>query len=308
MRSRPPLIGVRTLVQVADYQPGSTYGPRILPDYELVWLLQGAARWTSQTLDEAGTVVEERVHRLEPGMLALARKGTRERYQWDADRISQHAYVHFDVEDQGRLGPVADWPVTRSMSDAVILEGLCSYLLDLAGEQSAWARRRSDEMVQLLLDLFVGGTVTRDERFPDQLIPVVEHVAAAWSRDGMGIVTVPELAEAAGLSPGHLHHLFRSRYGCGPARALELVRLASAAVSLQRSNDTLAQIATVAGYSNPYHFSRRFVATYRMPPGRYRATEEFADPMQPIRTTPLLGLANYLLRRTPASALQDRRG
>ncbi|WP_107291932.1 helix-turn-helix domain-containing protein [Streptomyces ambofaciens] len=64
---------------------------------------------------------------------------------------------------------------------------------------------------------------------------------------------------------------FRDAYGCGPARAFELVHLARAALALQRSNLSLAQIAAEYGLSSPYHCSHRFAATYKDTAGRLPA-------------------------------------
>ena len=148
-------------MQVADFQPGAAYGPRLLPDFELVWLLHGSAVWTSQTLDRTGAVIAEERRLLQPGTLALARPGTRDSYAWDTTRTSQHAYVHFKVTDPGRLADSATWPTSREMSESPLQEGLCSYLLELSVEVSVWGRCRSDEMVALLLDVFVGGRSRR---------------------------------------------------------------------------------------------------------------------------------------------------
>ena len=97
--SRPPVINVNSVVQVADYAPGATYGPRTLPNYELLWILHGSARWRTDVYDDAGvrqaTVEED----LRPGTVALARRGNRDAYIWDCDRWSRHAYVHFQIED-----------------------------------------------------------------------------------------------------------------------------------------------------------------------------------------------------------------
>jgi len=81
--SRPPVISVNSVVQVADYAPGATYGPRWLPNFELLWLLHGSALWRTEVYDDAGvrqaTVEEE----LRPGTVALARRGNRDAYIWD---------------------------------------------------------------------------------------------------------------------------------------------------------------------------------------------------------------------------------
>ena len=65
---RPPVISVNSVVQVADYPPGATYGPRTLPNYELLWILHGSALWRTDVYDAGvrqATVEEE----LRPGVV-----------------------------------------------------------------------------------------------------------------------------------------------------------------------------------------------------------------------------------------------
>ncbi|MDN5726867.1 MAG: helix-turn-helix transcriptional regulator, partial [Propionibacteriales bacterium] len=119
--------------------------------------------------------------------------------------------------------------------------------------------------------------------------------AACWATAGVSRVPVAELARAAHVSAGHLHRTFRQAFGCGPARALELVRLARAATALQRSNTTISDVAAAHGFANPYHFSRRFAHTYGSPPHAFRTREPLTDPMWPLRETQLLAVAAPLL-------------
>jgi transcriptional regulator GlxA family with amidase domain len=147
----------------------------------------------------------------------------------------------------------------------------------------------------VLLELFV--TAPLDHRQPalsEHVGTSVNAVRELWERDGIRIVPADELADAAGISAGHLFRLFRAEYGCGPAHALELVRLARAAVALQRSNATLAEIAGSCGFANAYHFSRRFAATYGSPPGTFRGLDPVADPLAPLRTAGLLQVGHTL--------------
>ncbi|MFE7710171.1 helix-turn-helix domain-containing protein [Streptomyces sp. NPDC057486] len=282
-------------VQVADYGRGAVFGPRVLQAYELVWLLAGSAQWQTEMRDADGAVLGEEDLLLSPGTLALARRGDRESYYWDASRESSHAFVHFSLDSPGHLGHEATWPRVRDMSEAPILQALCAYLLDLADLQSTRSRRRSDECVQLLLDLFIAGPLSQESpQFSPIVRAAVEHVAEVWSTSGYCIVSVEEMAAAATVSTGHLHRLFRDSYACGPARAFELIRLARAAMSLQRSNLSLAEIATEAGFSTPYHFSRRFAETYGTPPGAFRRTQSAVDALWPVRQARLLPLVHLL--------------
>ena len=284
-------------MQVADYPRGATYGPRRLQDYEFVWVLRGAAVWTVHDHSTATEPAPPRTLLLNPGQLALARAGTVDSYQWDPSKASSHAYVHFAVASPAELPSPDTWPATRSLMDVPILGAICGYLLDLAGQQSELARARSDELVRLLLDLFVTGPFDEPRpSLPDSLVAVTDHVRQVWDVDGMRIVEVAELAGAAGLSPGHLFRLFRTRFGCGPARALELLRLARAAALLQRSNATLDEVARQTGFANAYHFSRRFAAVYGSPPGAFRSRSLPVDPLSPVRSAGLLPLAQLVLR------------
>lgn len=293
-----------TAVQVADYPTGATFGPRPLSDYEFVWILRGSAVWTVREVDSEGAPGAERRHQLRPGTLGLARAGTVDSYQWDEDRSSTHAYVHFDIAERGALPGENSWPATRALAPSPILDGICSYLLELAGQQSTQARARSDELVQLLLDLFVTGPLEEpDQSLPGHLAVIVECVGGVWQADGMRIVEVPELASAAHLSAGHVFRLFREHYACGPARAFELVRLARAAVSLQRSNATIAEVAELTGFANPYHFSRRFAAAFGSPPGTFRTLQPSPDPLDPIRSAGLLPIAYALLSYPPEQSV-----
>jgi AraC-like DNA-binding protein len=281
------------LVQVADYPPGSSFGPRRLGDYEFVWLLAGSAVWS---VSEPTSDTEPRELRLTQGVLALARSGTIDSYRWDEAQPSRHAYVHFSLIASADLPSETSWPLVRSLAANPLLQGICGYLVSLAGQDSSLARARSDALVGLLLEAFVrdpqiDGTVV----LTPQVAAVVQHVRDRWSRDGIRALDAGELAAAASISPGHLFRVFRQQYGCGPARALEQVRLARAAVQLQRSNATIAEVSRLSGFANPYHFSRRFSAVYGTPPGAYRRLTPGPDPLEPVRVGGLLPLAHALL-------------
>lgn len=270
-------------VLLADYPPAAIFGPRRMRDYEFVWLLRGSAVWT----------VNDDQHLLRPGMIALARPGVVDCYQWDPEQPSTHAYVHFGLTGVERLPE--QWPAVRSLAALPVLDGSCRYLLQLAGDPSAESARRRDQLLELMVDIFVTGPVPRgDPGLPQIMITVADRVRADWDRNGIRPLGVDLLATSVGISSGHLHRIFRENVGLGPGRALELIRLARAASTLRRSNASIAEVSGLTGFANPYHFSRRFRGAYGMPPGRYRQSEEPIDPLAPLQHSGLLQLS-YLL-------------
>jgi AraC-like DNA-binding protein len=291
-----PVIEPGSSVQLADYPAGALFGPRRLDDYEFVWLLRGSAIWSLYELDRSGRVIASDSHVLLPDTLALAKAEDIDSYHWDDNQQSTHAYVHFRLTHTGGLGPQSTWPTTRSLSASPVLAGVCSYLLELSAQESAAARSRSDQLIGLLLDLFVTGPFENPQPTVHPYVAAVQHYArGAWQADGPRLMTAEELAAAVSVSAGHLFRVFRNAYGCGPARALELVRLARSAVALQRSNASLAEIAHRGGFANAYHFSRRFALTYGRPPGAYRALGPVPDPLEPVRRAGLLPFAAPLM-------------
>jgi AraC family transcriptional regulator len=283
-----PTVKPGTPVRVATYPAGASYGPRTSRDYEFVWILSGSATW--QLDGPVGREIS-----LQPGQLALARPGHVDSYRWDPTRETVHAYVHFALPDRGPLPPDPEWPLVRSLATPSVLNGLCSYVLELAGQPDESARERTDRMLGVLLEVFVTGPASPPEAaLSAPLLAVVDAVRHHW-RAGSCAVPVPVLADAAGTSAGHLYRIFRTEYGCGPARALEIIRVAQAATLLQRTNATLAEIARRSGYANPYHFSRRFAAVYGLPPGAFRHQTKPHDPYEPVSRAGLLPLARALL-------------
>lgn len=271
-------------VLLADYPPGATFGPRRMSDYEFVWLLRGSAIWT----------VDNDQQLLRPGTLALAQPDIVDRYQWDKDHTSTHAYVHFSLTGDDQ--PCRPWPVVRGLAAFPVLDGICHYLLQLAADRSAESAARRDQLLALMVDIFVSGPVPSHgaPELPPIVITIADRVRMDWDRNGIRPLSVDALAGFADVSAGHLHRVFREHVGLAPGRALELIRLARAASTLRRSSASIAEVAALTGFANPYHFSRRFSGTYGVPPGRYRQAEDPVDPLVPLQDSGLLQLS-YLL-------------
>ncbi len=269
----------QTLVsaRLATYPPGTSFGPRLLTHHQFVWLLTGSARWQV----DARSPVE-----LTPGSLVLVRPGEVDRYTWATRTMTTHAYLHFDL-----TGPWPSLPDRRDFAEVQALAGLCDHLLDLPDEADLSDHR--DRVLGTLVEIFARGSVARQQFGPliDQMLGQVRMI---WQRDGLRIIPTSELAAAAQISTGHVFRVFREQFGRGPAEVLELVRLSVATAALRRSNATVAEVAALCGYTNPFHFSRRFSTALSMPPGAYRALDQ-ADPRTILRQAGLVEVARQVL-------------
>ncbi len=275
--------------RVAHYAPGSLFGPRVLRDYELVWILTGSATWEYRHPQLSAPAR----HALRPGDVVIARAGGTDSYVWDDQRPSSHAYVHFELPDLDRAGE--PWPLVRATGQADVVWALCGYLLELSNRDDGEMMSATQRALVVLLEAFVGRRNPKpDQRLADGPIrAMLSHVRRVWSADGLRIVPLDELASAAGLTVGHLSRVFTRAFGYGLSASLELVRLGRSAIELQRSNLTLDEIARHTGFANAYHFSRRFSHAYGIPPGRFRRAPQ-TDALAPLSAAGLMPLWNAL--------------
>ena len=261
---------------VAVYPPGATFGPRRLPDFEFVWLLQGTAEWRY----DQGSIA------LTPNALLLGRPGIQDAFLWDRRRPTRHAYLHFKLDGElPELPDPARWPLVRILPDDDPLRPLLRYLLALGEDRTGRHHQTVQEVLRLLLTLFVAGPLPDRDRQPSppHLDVLLDYVRRAWSPPApTRRLSLDELAAGACVSAGYLSRLFRHHYGIGPVAAFELLRLARAATLLTRSNLSVAAVADDCGFANPYHFSRRFRRAYGQPPGRYRRLAGRQEPTEPL--------------------------
>ena len=226
----------------------------------------------------------------------MSRPGFREHYFWDPDHACAHAYVSFYVDESGPLGASEGWPLIRDLSDP--LAALCRYLLWLGGTDTTAARGAYASTCWAGSSTCSSTGPARPTRqttcCPNTSCGSSTTCARPGARAGAGAAASKRWPSAARVSPGHLARMFRQTFGLGPVGAVELIRLARAAILLQRSNLSVGAVSEVVGFANPFHFSRRFRAAYGTAPRTYR-TARPQDPLDPVRRAGLLALAQRLL-------------
>lgn len=84
-------------------------------------------------------------------------------------------------------------------------------------------------------------------------------------------VGVGELASHSHLSPPYLSALFRARFGCGPARYLQNLRMQRARALLRDPYLRVNDIARLCGYEEANYFVRLFRRMHGVPPGQWRS-------------------------------------
>ncbi len=87
----------------------------------------------------------------------------------------------------------------------------------------------------------------------------------------LGSVGVLDVARAAGVSPGHLHALFRSHVGTTPRELLLATRLDRARVLLAETSLPIAEVALCCGFADQATLTHAMQRVLGITPGRLRA-------------------------------------
>ncbi len=252
----------------ATYQPGETFGPRVLGDYELVWIITGSAVYQHD-----GKSIN-----LSAGAVLLTRPGFDEKYQWDEKQRTRHAYVHFTPEVlPSDWGKPDTWPIVREGPLPGAMAGLFHHVL------SHWANRAEtrrklpprwvNSALETMIDMFLHPTTDTPKTqamLPSSIQRTLQWAEQTLTDSPQASIRLEQLAKAGSVSAKHLCRLFDKHLQMTPMQAVRLLRLEQALGFLQRSNLSMKQIADRCGFASPYHFSRVFHQVYGLPPTEAR--------------------------------------
>ena len=102
-----------------------------------------------------------------------------------------------------------------------------------------------------------------------ELTPKSDSIQAAltYARDNLHKpLTVPDLAEAANLSPRQFSRAFHAETGQSPAKAIENLRVEGARTLMEQSRHPIDVVARQTGFSDRDHMRRAFLRAYGQPP------------------------------------------
>lgn len=264
-----PSVALRYLYGgVVQYRPGDRLAPRVLPDFELVLIIEGTSTYR----------VDGTTHVATPGNVILARPGFHEVYVWDPAFLTRHAYLHFDLSALPTdWPPLASWPIIHREPDAVIAP-MFRHLVQRVATHPEWPALGPgpdeiailDCLLRILLRPIGASDSSASSQFPPPVHHALNHLRHVIDTDPHASLELAELARRAGVSDKHLCRLFRSALGHSPMKTFRLLKLQLALALLGRSNLAIQEIADRCGFGNPLYFTRVFTQTYGAAPSAVR--------------------------------------
>ena len=243
------------------YQPGGYCGPRIQRDYELVLLHSGSCV----------VRVDRMHHALRPGEVMLFRPGHRERFTFDPQAGTHHAwcsvrpgFLPAALCRELELMPPGGLPCSetfqRILSAAFLLRAVRTPAAARVVE--ALAAALFAEVLDMARHAAAATGERRDEAVARALRHMEDHLEAE--------PCLHEAQHAAGCSVNALLYKFRAALGTTPARYLWRLRTEKGLALLAETGWTVAEIAERCGFKNPFHFSRCIRRAHGCPPREVR--------------------------------------
>lgn len=260
------------------YPPGATLGPRVLADYEIVWIESGSAVWLHNG--------EE--YNLMPGSILLVRPGDRETFYWDRNKHSSHYFYHFGLNKKAAppLKIYKDeslWPFLHNLPQNNVLKPMAMNAFRMIKNGRKDTDPILQSMLQQILLTFVSGCYEVEQEMPDDLPPAIErvfhYIHSEWSKLPLIKPDLKTLASKSLVSTTHLCRLFNEAFEMSPIQVITIMRLKRASTLLERTNYRLKQIAHLTGFENQYHFSRLFKKIYGISPSEYRKDSLIVKPL-----------------------------
>jgi AraC-like DNA-binding protein len=241
---------------------GYTLAPRVVPDYNIIFMTAGEVVWVIEGVD----------HVLGPGRMVLVPPAVPHQGYSRTDEMCLLSY-HADVTLPGGQN-VFDLLIPPRSQTVVPGSRLDHYLRQAGDEHDRPDPMDANLMLrswveliftELLRDNFERGLLDYRETDP-VVVDVLESLLDRVSEP----TTLEELAQFAGYSPQHLNRVFRRALGVTPLQYLTRLRMQRASELLTEGRLTVRAIARAVSFDDPYYFSRLFKQHTGESPAQYR--------------------------------------
>jgi AraC family transcriptional regulator len=126
----------------------------------------------------------------------------------------------------------------------------------------------------LLLAMMSQASRAHTQHRPGRGVPAWLERAREYLREHFRApISLGDLAGAAGVEPTHFAHAFRRHTGVTLGQQLRALRVEWATQRMLSGNETLASLATRAGFSDQSHFTREFRRIHGTSPAAYRRAQ-----------------------------------
>lgn len=245
---------------------GSSLGPRMIPDFELLYFPNGSA-----TVYRVG----EEVYTLKEPCFIISRPNEMHKYEYDPALPCRHLFVHFDFKMMPEGGPpfsaLRPGGLSYIPSENELYIGMLKQIIYIAYSSPERLQQRGGALLFALLEE-LSSQVTdyppegRTDRIPPQIAKALEYIEEHLEQP----LTVEELANKAGWTHEHFSRSFVRQTGRTPREMIIHRRIERACQMLLYEDWSIKKIADAVGFTDENYFFRVFRKEKGLTPTQYR--------------------------------------
>lgn len=258
---------VRPEVHFANYikpLPGTGWGPRTIPDFELILLVAGKFSYLKCATGEKTELREGRVICIPPG----------EKHVFKCESGYYQpviACIHLDLDEGSFLFneySLATLPplVTNIRGDAAVHELFrnCRNTFDGFGKyREKILNTIAQELWLRLAEYWEGASErTLPPRIREMILFLEKNIAASPTRH--------ELAKKFGITPEHVNALFKKELGISPSKFLKRIKIYQACRLLREDGLSIKETAHRLDFYDEFHFSKAFKQIMGASPSKFK--------------------------------------
>lgn len=240
-------------VNIANYQlaakPFEIWGPRLIPDTELIFIHAGTFSLT----------LNRQIVRVEKNDLLVIFPGEKHSFQC-LEKAGIISCIHCDLPAPDGL----KLPRIIKINDPDLPDGFrrCA---DVFIHPATWREQMLTAILtEIWLRLRSYGSLTRSVRPSERVEEMARYIVDHLDEP----VTRSTLAKRFHLSSQHVNYLFKNELSTTPTDLLHRERAKKAFLLIQNDRISVKEAAHRTGFCDAYHFSKVFKKIYGFPPGR----------------------------------------
>ena len=192
--------------------------------------------------------------------------------------------LRYDADPDSGKGQLSDDPLRNQIYHLVVCAALVARACLAAGMSEETAYTLSDlyiqradkcttvkQVMELNDDMMMdyAGRMRRLRRTKRLSVPVRKAIKMISENTGKNL-TAKYIAETIGYDRSHLHRLFKAEIGMGIHEYISAVRINAAKGMLRDGDHSIADLASLLGFSSQSHFCRAFSKAVGVTPKEYK--------------------------------------
>ena len=259
---------VRPAVRYSNYlevTPGTSWGPRIIPDFELILTVSGKYSYLKCDTGEKTEIGEGNVICIPPG----------EKHVFKCESAYYNrpviACIHLELSEGSFLAGeyrLSDFPplVTDTRGDTAIHE----LFRNCRNTFEGFGKYRREILSTTASELWLRLAEYREGTGERTLSPRIRQMTMFLEKNIAAFPTRHDLAKKFSITPEHVNAMFKKELGLSPSKFLTRIKIYQACRLLREDGLSIKETAHRLCFYDEFHFSKTFKRVMGVSPSKFK--------------------------------------